>query len=93
MDENIRREDNLKRIEVKIVGMNYVLKIDEDEEYIMKIVNYINKKMLEVVVNELQFFIFFLVMFIVFLVVDEFFKYFLECDEKFLKMVVESEKY
>ncbi|BCS82069.1 hypothetical protein CaldiYA01_20290 [Caldicellulosiruptor diazotrophicus] len=93
MDENIRREDNLKRIEVKIAGMNYVLKTDEDEEYIMKIANYINKKMSEVVANEPQLSTSLSAMLTAFLVADEYFKHLLECDEKLSKIGVESEKY
>lgn len=93
MDENIRREDNLKRIEVKIAGMNYVLKTDEDEEYIMKIANYINKKMSEVVANEPQLSTSLSAMLTALLVADEYFKHLLECDENLSKMAAENEKY
>jgi len=93
MDENIRRDDNLKRIEVKIAGMNYVLKTDEDEEYIMKIANFINKKMSEVVANEPHLSTSLSAMLTAFLITDEYFKHLQECEEKLSKDSVDAEKY
>ncbi len=93
MDENIRRDDNLKRIEVKIAGMNYVLKTDEDEEYIMKIANFINKKMSEVVANEPHLSTSLSAMLTAFLITDEYFKHLQVCEEKLSAQSNDTEKY
>lgn len=94
MDETIRRDDNLKRIEVKIAGMNYVLKTDEDEEYIMKIANFINKKMSEVVANEPHLSTSLSAMLTAFLITDEYFKHLKECEEKLsASSLSDAEKY
>ncbi len=93
MDESIRKDDNLKRIEVKIAGMSYVLKTDEDEEYIMKIANFINRKMSEVVANEPHLSTSLSAMLTAFLITDEYFKHLQECEEKLSKDSVDVEKY
>ena len=101
MDENFKKEDNLKRIEVKIAGMDYVLKTDEDEEYILRIANYINKRMSEVISTEPQLSTSLSAMLTAFLITDEYFKHLKDCEkvsangaeaEAYLKEIEEYKK-
>lgn len=93
MDESIKKDDNIKRIEVKIAGMGYILKTDEDEEYIMKIANFINKRMSEVIMNEPQLSTSLSAMLTAFLIADEYFKHLQVCEEKKEESLSEVEKY
>ncbi|MEZ0537951.1 cell division protein ZapA [Caldicellulosiruptoraceae bacterium PP1] len=74
--------DEIKRIEVKIAGMSYMLKTDEDDEYILKLSNYVNKKMNEVMNSEPRLSTALMAVLASLLIADEYFKHLNECNDK-----------
>lgn len=86
-------EENIKKVEVKIAGMSYILKTDEDEEYIYKIASFLNKRMSEVMASEPKLSTALMAMLTAFLITDEYFKHLSQCEKIKNEITVSNQSY